>query len=112
MADHNTDIERKAALRSIWRGLAEKGIDGGADWPHIARTLFRDLDDADRRQEEILTAAKREKAAHTDAALAEVERQIANLTSPIFDPTTRSAAADVVARMRRSIRAAEEADDA
>lgn len=34
------------ALRALWRGLAERDIEHGADWPYIARTLFSDLDEA------------------------------------------------------------------
>jgi hypothetical protein len=32
------------SLRQLWRDLAEANIELGADWPHIARTLFRDID--------------------------------------------------------------------
>lgn len=38
--------EEQQALRSLWRDLADSGIEHGVDWPMIVRTLFRDLDDA------------------------------------------------------------------
>lgn len=38
------ESDQKAALRSIWRDLAEKRIEDGVDWPRIARALFADLD--------------------------------------------------------------------
>lgn len=42
----NEHAAQKEALHSIWRDLAEKRIEHGVDWPGIARSLFRDLDQA------------------------------------------------------------------
>ena len=42
------------ALRSLWRELADKGIEQGVDWPSIARTLFADLDRLQRWKAEAL----------------------------------------------------------
>lgn len=49
MGDQAPEMEQKAALRALWRELAEKRIESGTDWPAIARTLFRDIDDLHSR---------------------------------------------------------------
>jgi hypothetical protein len=72
----------QVARRALWRELAEKGIEQGADWPRIVLTLFADIDHLAARLEslaEIVESFRKQNPMNGDGSNYTIDRILLRL---------------------------------